>query len=283
MTQMTQEVSGNTRTSTEAVRSRNWVGTLNNWTEEEMTQLHKHFEAGKFIIGKEKGESGTEHLQFYVSWKNARSLKSMKKISERAHWEKAKGNIKQNFEYCSKEKNFVTNIENKGDKKPNIHARMRAKVLESYDDAKWHDWQKEILDIVDNAPQKRKIHWRWESDGGKGKTYLAKYLLTKYKTAIGEGKRNDVFNGVLDFMNANDEKPDIILLDIPRQNRKYISYSAIEKLKDGMFYSGKYEGGVVVYDDVHVIVFSNSEPDEEMMSEDRWDVKEICAEDRLSS
>ena len=88
-------------------KSRGWVATINNWTEEiyEATAL-LGAEATYAIIGKEVGEQGTEHLQCYFYFSNARSFSSMKKRAPTAHLEKANGTAESNFEYCSKEGNF---------------------------------------------------------------------------------------------------------------------------------------------------------------------------------
>jgi len=90
-------------------RTRGYAITLNNWTEEALTQIHSKFlaEAEKFIIGKEVGEKGTPHLQIYVYWKNGKTYEQMKKINDRWHLEKAKGNVKQNNIYCSKDNVFA--------------------------------------------------------------------------------------------------------------------------------------------------------------------------------
>ena len=51
-----------------------------------------------------------------------------------------------------------------------------------------------------------------------------------------------------------------------------ISYDGIEEIKDMMFYSGKYEGGMVVGKCPRFIVFANNPPIFEKMSADRWRV-----------
>lgn len=89
--------------------TRKWVFTLNNYNEEEVTQLHSEFlsKGNKFICEKEIGESGTPHLQGYVMFKNSRNLNTLKKINNKIHWEVAKGNVEQNKKYCSKEDNVI--------------------------------------------------------------------------------------------------------------------------------------------------------------------------------
>lgn len=86
-------------------RSRTWCYTLNNWTEEELTPLR---EKGRYnIVGKEVGENGTPHLQGYIYFSTDTSLKQLKKISPRAHWERAIGTPADNKTYCSKGGDFT--------------------------------------------------------------------------------------------------------------------------------------------------------------------------------
>jgi len=99
-----------------ADKHRGFTLTLNNYTDDEYNKLksmaQRHTE--KWIIGKEVGEKcGTPHLQGYIYFKNARKYDSMKKTiiktigSERCTVLRAKGNPNQNYDYCSKEGNFL--------------------------------------------------------------------------------------------------------------------------------------------------------------------------------
>lgn len=94
-------------------RARGWCFTLNNYSDEEFCALKNfgHSNTVKFIIGKEVGSEGTPHLQGYYYFKNPREFKSVKSLNERLHIEKAKGNPQQNFKYCSKEGNYVSNFD----------------------------------------------------------------------------------------------------------------------------------------------------------------------------
>jgi len=89
--------------------TRKWVFTLNNYSEEDITQLHSDFlkYGKKFICEKEIGESGTPHLQGYVMFKNSRNLETLKKVNKKVHWGIAKGNVEQNKKYCSKDNNVI--------------------------------------------------------------------------------------------------------------------------------------------------------------------------------
>lgn len=91
-----------THDCSEMAQYRSWCFTVNNYSEEEYQSL-LNADCKYIIIGKEVGEEEkTEHLQGYVQFKNAKTLGGVKKINGRAHWEQAKGNAQQNYDYCSK-------------------------------------------------------------------------------------------------------------------------------------------------------------------------------------
>lgn len=82
-------------------KARNFCFTINNWTDDDVEFL-KTVDCEYMIYGKEVGDEGTPHLQGYVIFKNQRSVKGIVKIL-RGHISVAKGNIKQNISYCSKD------------------------------------------------------------------------------------------------------------------------------------------------------------------------------------
>lgn len=86
--------------------SRGWCMTLNNYTEVEYEEVSR-VECVYAIVGKEKGEEGTPHLQGFFQFKTEKSLKQVKEMVPRAHWEATKGSIDQNVAYCSKDGDFT--------------------------------------------------------------------------------------------------------------------------------------------------------------------------------
>lgn len=90
------------------VRSKRWCITLNNYTEEEESQLQSLVETrlcSYILYGREVGQQGTPHLQMYLETKKKvglRSIKTMPGLS-RAHVEKANGSLQSNQRYCRKE------------------------------------------------------------------------------------------------------------------------------------------------------------------------------------
>lgn len=269
MSQLSQEISPAVGGNTKLQRARKWCFTLNNYTDQDLSQLSQQFETTcKFyIIGKEVGENGTPHLQGYFEREHQVRFDTLKKIIPKAHLEIAKGNRKQNIEYCSKGGNFI---------QKDIHSKENLILRKYYTNVVWKDWQKLVLSILELPPSPRKIYWFWEPTGNVGKTFLCKYLCIKYDAILASGKKDDIFNQVNSWINTNENKsPFLVLLDIPRSNHGVISYGAIEACKNGLLYSGKYEGGKCIFDHPHVIIFANEEPNHSEMSEDRFVIYKI--------
>lgn len=92
--------------------ARNWCFTLNNYTEEEVKDVKELGELAmgnkqlvKYLIfGYEMGESGTPHLQGFISFPNQIQMKRVKEFfgTERIHLEVAKS-PQDAIEYCMKE------------------------------------------------------------------------------------------------------------------------------------------------------------------------------------
>lgn len=273
-------------------RYRNWCFTLNNPTNYEVALVMGLLEDRKagYIIAYETGEQGTPHLQGYMELPNPVNMGGAKRlVGNRAHVEVRRRTRYQAWNYCRKDGEFYTNLDIKPEDQdlPMIKIKgqglvvdqwavMHSSMLSKYKETKWKDWQKELIDIVNGEPDDRTIHWYWEEKGGVGKTYLMKYLylLSPSTTMIAAGKKEDIFNAVTNMRDRN-LVPRVVLVDVPRCNSKYVSYAAMEKLKDGCLYSGKYQGGTHVFTNVHVIAVANVPPDLEKMSKDRWRVIEI--------
>lgn len=257
-------------TITPSSRSRKWTLTVNNPTSEDMSLVSRLSQRSEdWIIGEEVGDEGTPHLQCFFRFKNQVRFSTVKAAVPRGHWEKARGSVQENYRYCSKDGKFTTNIVPAVRREDLINL-----VLDSYKDVTWKAWQREVLDILAEPADTRTIHWIHEPTGNVGKSFLAKFLACKPGTILSSGKATDVFNAV----NTTIEKgspPAIVVCDIPRVCQDYVSYQCLEKLKDGCLYSGKYEGGLCIFPEVHVVCFSNARPVKEKMSLDRWKIYKI--------
>ena len=89
------------------------------------------------------------------------------------------------------------------------------------------------------------------------------------------GANKDALYGITQIVQKNGVGPGIVIFDIPRVNKGGISYQTLEYIKNGCFFNGKYESGMVRFNSPHVIVFSNVQPEYKLLSSDRWCVKEL--------
>lgn len=92
--------------------ARNWVFTLNNYSDDEAAALEalgtELPDTLKYLVyGRETGEEGTPHLQGYASFSKRTTLARVKRIvGSRAHVEVARGTPKQASDYCKKDGDF---------------------------------------------------------------------------------------------------------------------------------------------------------------------------------
>ena len=246
--------------------SKHWCFTFNNYTEVDITDLCKMCKvlAYCYIFQEEVGAKGTKHLQGYIEFIKRTRPKSS--FSPKIHWEKCR-NIQASREYCCKSDTACG--------RQWVYGIRIPKPLDILVDSELFDWQKRILETIKITPNKRDIHWFWETVGGIGKSVFCKYLCAKYDGIILGGKASDMKYGIIKYFEKHKVYPELIVLDIPRSSEKYISYTGIEEVKNGCFFSSKYECGMVLMNCPHVIIFANFEPDEDLLSKDRWKVTHL--------
>lgn len=156
--------------------------------------------------------------------------------------------------------------------------KMLNDMKHDFDDVEWHPFQKSILNICKNKPDKRAIYIIEDVDkikngeilksGNIGKSYVCDKLDLDYNVIIADGKKDNIFNQIKTHMDKGN-MPNVIILDIPRQGKDYINYGALEQIKNGLIYSGKYEGGKCRYPSPHMFLLSNFRVDISQWSQDR--------------
>ena len=266
---------GNTISSpVRIVPSKRWCFTYNNFVEgilETMETVLTSFNI-EYIIGKEVGESGTPHLQGYIESKT--KIRPIEKLGFplEIHWEKCKGNRESNLKYCAKDGDYVHSA---GLKPRRPVQLMKREYL--------RDDQLAIVDLFKDYEDPlwgRNIYWFWEPEGNWGKSVVATHMVDFCDAFEVAGASKDVFCGVVAQLEKHDIKT--VILDIPRASMKYVQYQAIEKLKDGKFFSGKYESAMCRYNRPHIVCFANEPPEftdpktgDSNMSPDRWIVTEL--------
>ncbi|AXQ66580.1 MAG: putative viral replication protein [Circoviridae sp.] len=241
--------------------AKRWCFTYNNHTDfgyEMICAKIKQF-CRFAIIGEEIAPtSGTRHLQGYIEFREKRRPIGTFGMTE-LHWELARGSKADNILYCSKEKEIFR-----------FPKPFKQEIQCLY------DWQQRIVDLLKTKPDDRTINWYWEDKGGLGKTTFQKYIFGAFqKVVVLSGKGSDMKNGVMKYYEATQSLPKIVLINIPRCNQRFVSWSGLEEIKDMFFYSPKYEGGMVCGECPHVICFANAPPDESLMSRDRWNIENL--------
>ena len=261
-----------------------WCFTLNNYTDKDISDCSSKFSlvCKSCIFSKEIGESGTPHLQGFCEFK-VKCRPISHGLTERISWRKCKGDKEQNIDYCSKGEQPKEEWESLGKAGPNyglnVDIAFSIGIPKPIVRVTSNLLRRDQLDIAnifleDEHPlYGRKIYWFWESKGGWGKSMLATYMIDQMRATEVSGKGADVLCGISKLIEENGECPPIVIYDIPRSVCDYVSYMSIEKLKDGKFFSGKYESGMVRYNRPHIICFANEPPKEELLSKDRWVIK----------
>jgi len=83
-------------------QSKRWCFTLNNYKpDDEATFLAATYQY--MVFGREKGPSGTPHLQGFITFTKAKRLAAVRKLCSRAHWETARGTSVEAADYCKKD------------------------------------------------------------------------------------------------------------------------------------------------------------------------------------
>lgn len=81
-------------------KSRNWVFTINNPTEEQLDPPNR---CKLLIANREVGESGTPHLQGYIEFSSPVALSFLRNWDQRGHYEIRKGSQYDAIKYCLKD------------------------------------------------------------------------------------------------------------------------------------------------------------------------------------
>ena len=275
---------GNTRIQApKEIRSRFF--TYNNYTEVEKDEILDWLNGRKgmsYMFQEEEGEEGTPHLQGVFKSKSPIKWDTLKKKFPRVHWEVVK-NWTKAVEYCSKLDSRVGEVYCSKGLEKYIEKDPVKGIRDPMAGKDMYEWQHHVMWILDQEPDDRTIWWFWEPNGNCGKSALVKHIWLKYwgKVVIATGKGNDVRNQICRHVNGVPEKDiegkdvDIALLDFSRSIEDYVSYETIEQIKNGLLYSGKYEGGVCGFNPPHVLCFANFEPEVDKLSKDRWQVIDI--------
>lgn len=222
----------------------------------------------KWTFQKERGESGYEHFQGRMSLKTKARISTLKnKVFPEMHLSPTSNQNMGNDFYVTKEE---TRIEGPWSDTtvPKFIPRDVMEIVEL------RPWQAQIASTV-NQDIRRDIYVLYEPRGNVGKTLLCRYLALR----LGASSIPPL-NDYKDIMQIIMCKPEsnCYLIDMPRAKDKLKMrefWSAIETIKSGYAYDCRYEFKERYFNPPVVWLFTNTIPEEEMLSKDRWKIFEI--------
>lgn len=255
----------------DSFRRRDYFVTINNPCDKVYETLDSWMNDDKVVImscQEERGKEGTLHIQGYLEFKNQMKRQNLFKQLGQEFYAVAPQNKHAAKQYCQKAETSCGQQWIKEPEKP-----VKKEVKDKFDYSIAAQWQLDIIELVQQEPDDRKIYWYWENEGQCGKSRLAKHLHMKFNAFVTGGKCADVMCGLA----QRKEPPEIVVWDMPRSVEQSISYHAIEQIKNGLVYSTKYESCTICFNEPHVIIFANTPPDLSKLSRDRWVVHEISS------
>lgn len=123
--------------------TKRWCFTLNNWTETDLAKVLA-LVCVYLVVGREKGESGTPHLQGFIIFDKNYRLSGVKKILDRAHWEPARGTTDHASDYCKKDGDY---------EEIGVKPQTAAKAGGDAEKSRWDDAKKRARDgDLDGVP-----------------------------------------------------------------------------------------------------------------------------------
>lgn len=221
----------------------------------------------KYVYQEETGESGTPHLQGAIYFENARSWASVRKLMDGWHLE-----IARNWMSCVK---YATKEDTRtGDQYSNFLTFSVRDPLQGKD---LYPWQVDVMNLISSTcSDDRTVHWFVDTKGAKGKTSLCKHILLSQVgwLFLSAGRGSDILCSVAAYLKSG-KKLRGILANYSRDKEGFISYSALESIKDGLIFSTKYESQHAIFDTPHVICFANWSPNTSKLSADRWNIRHL--------
>ncbi len=255
-------------------RARHWMIVWNNPELNSIDILLSLTGLAKYSIQHEVGANGTPHLQGVLSFTNTKKWSELNNACDELCWFQPVRNLQAVKNYCKKQKTATGPSWRKGYKAGN------PKLVDPLEGKELYSYQKRIIGIVNGDIHDRLIYWFFSSKGGIGKSALVKHLVMNYGALICGGKKGDMFYAVNKMKEAGNA-PDLVVFDIPRSQGAIVAYDGIECIKNGCFFSSKYESGACIMNTPHIIVFANMGPVIHMMSNDRWAVTDLDMETDL--
>lgn len=261
------------------------------------------------IFGREIGASGTPHLQGTVCFVERKRLSQVKALIGEAHCTVVR-NLPHSVEYCKKDGDWnavgdervVVAPGKKGERSDIEDFKNAVKegvtcmeiLRENHSDAvakypkfceeyvkdalrpkdvnvarhELRPWQQTLYEKLRGAPGEREIIFIVDRTGNTGKSWFSRYYCDLHENAqiIVPGKKADMAYVVKEWCK-------VFFFDCPRSKQgDFVQYDFLEELKNGYFFSPKYESRIKKLPTPHIVVCMNETPDMTKLSDDRYTI-----------
>lgn len=153
-----------------------------------------------------------------------------------------------------------------------LRSRFTPPAFIDHDVVELRPWQLELEEELNAEADDRIITFVEDPIGGKGKTWFAKYMLSKHPDRVqilSVAKRDDMAYML-------DETKNIFFVNVPRGGMEFLQYTILEMIKDRIVTSPKYQScQKILTENCHVIVLCNEHLDETKLSVDRIKVIDL--------
>lgn len=298
-----------------AHKTRSFCFTVNNYSEETISELKQLKNYKYMVLGKEIAPStGTPHLQSFVYMKTPIRLSNMIKLLndqcksvKHIHVEQAFGTNQQAIEYCKKDKSANDIIEygiQPVDKSVNLTQNKNKSIIE---DIKQGKQLKQIIEENEGLYLRygnnfHKMYEMFKPKYSEQLIELRPWQQQLIETVNNHPNNDRTIHWVYDPVGnngktvlshhllannyiklKNGKSADIamawngenVIFDFSRSQEDHINYDIIESLKDGYVFSSKYESKCKHFNKPILIVFANFKPDYKAVSYDRWQIYTI--------
>lgn len=246
------------KTETTVFQTKYWFFSYHSQHGEPFSEMFKNLEplkklCEKYVWAEEYGKSGsTKHIQgAFVLFTKDRDTALRKYFANGVTLRKLRC-FKLAFNYCIKERNRIESSE------------VIPELVTTIDEDDFYEWQENLRDMIIQKPDNRSIYWLWGRQGC-GKTQFMKWCCVHIDSCVVlSGKPGDMKNSIVEYKKVHTNPPRVILSNIGFDSSlANIGYSGYEDIKDMCFYSGKYEGGIIVGNPPHLVIFANETPETE--------------------
>jgi len=295
--------------ATRGPRARNWCFTLNNYTDEKLTELSAidvkdpQGDVEYIIFGKEVGESGTPHLQGFVVFKKRKRMTECITTIGQAHWSTTRM-VENSIKYCKKEGDFIE----LGSAPKNTKQGRRTDLEDFKNDVK--EGMRDMATIMQVHTQVAASYKSFVKDYlrvTKPEVVLETHPLRQWQTDLNEilnrpaDKREIIFvvdmigntgkswfaryytsnhnaqiiipSKKADMAYALEEDKRAYIFDCPRSKQgEFVQYDFLEEVKNGFVFSSKYESCFKTFATPHVVVLMNEMPQMDKLSVDRFKI-----------